>query len=99
MYFLLFCTHSGDETLYDDADNDDDGAVIVMIIAAATTVTTTTTANAIMLHMLNVKTKVMQGMTGQIGAVSKLFRNCLNQHTWKVRHQVGTEHIVQKLLI
>jgi hypothetical protein len=67
-----------------DNDDDDDGAVIVMIIAAATTVTTTTTATAIMLHMLNVKTKVMQGMIGQTGAVSKLFRNCLNQHTWKV---------------
>jgi hypothetical protein len=41
----------------------------MMIIAAATTVTTTTLAAANMLHMLNVKTKVMQGMIGQTGAV------------------------------
>jgi hypothetical protein len=65
----------------DNDDDSDDGAVIVMIIAAATTVTTTTTAS--MLHMLNVKTKVMQAITGQTGTVSKLFRNCPNQHTWK----------------
>jgi len=73
----------------DNDDDNDDSAVIVMIIAAATTMTTTiTTATATtaanMLHMLNVKTKVMQGIIGQTGAVSKLFRNCLNQHTWKV---------------
>ena len=69
-----------------DNDDDNDGsAVIVVIIAAAMTVTTTITATATtnMLHMLNVKTKVLQGIIGQTGTVSKLFRNCLNQHTWK----------------
>jgi len=65
-----------------DNDDDDDGALIVLIITAAT-MTTTTNATANMLHVLNVKTKVMQGITGQTGTVSKLFRNCLNRHTWK----------------
>jgi hypothetical protein len=71
----------------DNDDDNDDGAVIVMIIAATMTVTTTNTITAAaatnMLHMLNVKTKVMQRKLGQTGIVSKLFRNCLNQHTWK----------------
>jgi hypothetical protein len=62
-------------------DDDDDGAVIMMITAAALTVTTTTTTTANMLHMLNVKIEVMQGITGQSGTVSKLFR--MTQHTWK----------------
>ena len=65
----------------DNDDDSDDSAVIVIIIAAATTMITIAAAN--MLHMLNVKTKVMQGIIGQTGAVSKLFRNCLNRHTWK----------------
>ena len=81
----------------DNDDDNDDSAVIVIIIAVATTVITTAAAN--MLHMLNVKTKVMQGIIGQTRTVSKLVRNCLNQHTWKARHQAGMEHIVQKLLI
>jgi hypothetical protein len=60
-----------------DDDEYDDGAVIVMIIATAmrVTTTTTTTATANMLRMLNVKTKVMQGIIGQPGTDSKLFRN------------------------
>jgi hypothetical protein len=62
-------------------NDDDDGDVIVMIIAAATTITTTSGTN--MLRMWNVKTKVMQRMLGQTGTVSKLFRNCPNQHTWQ----------------
>jgi len=86
----------------DDDDDDDDGAVIMMIIAAAmtvTTTTTTTTTTANTLHMLNVKIEVMQGIIGQTGTVSKLFRKCLTQHTWKARHQVVMEHILKKLLI
>jgi hypothetical protein len=68
MYLLLFCIHSVDESVQDGMDNDDDdddSAVTVMIIAAATTmITTTTTTN--MLHTLNVKTKVMQGIKGKL---------------------------------
>jgi len=64
-------------------NDDDDGAVIVMIIVAATAMTTTTTTTANMLYTLSVKTNMMQGIIGQTGAVSKLFRNCLNRHTWK----------------
>jgi len=70
----------------DNDDDDDNGAVMAMIIAAATTVTNTNataTATPNMLHVLNVKTKVMQGIIGQTGTVSKLFRNCLNRHTWE----------------